>query len=138
MTILDSVIYFINHKNEVIHKTREYILFAEYQLGMKIKYIQLDNGKECTSKQFDNLLKHHGIASRLTCPYSPAQNGVAERRNRTVMNVARCLLIQSGLPPSFLAEAVNIANYIRNRYPTKSLNGLTPYLRNMAWKNTNC
>ena len=55
------------------------------------------------------------------------QNGVAERRNRTLMEMARCLLIQSGLPPTFWAEAVNTANYIRNRSPTSKLNGRTPY-----------
>ncbi|KMQ91542.1 retrovirus-related pol polyprotein from transposon tnt 1-94 [Lasius niger] len=50
-----------------------------------------------------------------------------ERRNRTLMETARCLLIRSGLPPSFWAEAVNTANLIRNRCPTSRLKGRTPY-----------
>jgi len=54
---------------------------------------------------------------------------VAERRNRTLIEMARCLLIQSGLPPSFWAEAVNTANYIRNRCPSNSLNGKTSFER---------
>lgn len=119
-----SVIYLIRQESEVFEKTRKYIVFAERQLGKKVKCIQSDNGKEYTSKEFDDLLKRHGITCKLTCPYSPEQNGVAERRN---MNIARCLMVESGLPPSFWAEAINTANYVRNRCPTKSVNGLTPY-----------
>nr|CAH7744961.1 unnamed protein product [Callosobruchus chinensis] len=75
----------------------------------------------------DNLLKVHGISRRLTCPYTPEQNGIPERKNRALLDTARCLLMQSGLPPTFWAEAINTANYLRNRCPSKSLNGLTPY-----------
>ena len=79
------------------------------------------------SKEFEEYLKSQGITRRLTTAYTPEQNGVAERKNRTLVESARCLLIQSGLPPSFWAEAVSTANYIRNRCPTKRLNGRTPY-----------
>lgn len=90
-----------------------------------MKCLQSDNGGEYASKDFDKYLKEHGISRRLSIPCNPEQNGVAERRNRTVLDAARCLLAQSGLPPSFWAEAVNTANYLRNRCPTRSLEGMT-------------
>ena len=60
-------------------------------------------------------------------PYNLEQNGTAERKNRTFLDAARCLLAKSGLPDTFWAEAVNTANYLRNRSPTASLGGRTPY-----------
>nr|CAH7736890.1 unnamed protein product [Callosobruchus chinensis] len=121
------VVFFLRNKNEVVQKTREYITLVENQKSRKIKYLQSDNGTEYTCKEMDNLLKVHGISRRLTCPYTPEQNGISERKNRTLLDTARCLLMQSGLPPTFWAEAINTANYLRNRCPSKSLNGLTPY-----------
>ncbi|EZA50979.1 Copia protein [Ooceraea biroi] len=69
----------------------------------------------------------HSIKRRLTIPHTPEQNGVAERKNRTLVETARCLLAQSGLPAHFWAEAINTANYIRNRCISKSLGDNTPY-----------
>lgn len=122
-----SEVRFLRHKNEALQATKEFIALAEKQTGKYVKCFQSDNGLEFTGKDFDNLLKDRGITRRLTVPYNPEQNGVAERRNRTLLDMARCLLAQSGLPPKFWAEAVNTANYIRNRCPSKSLQGLTPY-----------
>lgn len=118
---------FMKSKSEVLQKTKEYIAMVEKQTDRKIKCIQSDNGTEYTNNDFNKFLKQHGILRRLTVPYNPEQNGIAERKNRTLVSTARCLLIQSGLPPSFWAEAINTANYIRNRCPSKSLNGKTPY-----------
>ena len=64
---------------------------------------------------------------RLTVTHNPEQNGTAERKNRTLLETARCLLMEANLPNSFWAEAINTANYLRNRLPTKSLNRKTPY-----------
>lgn len=97
------------------------------QHGTAIKCLQSDNGREYVNQEFDQLLRKHGILRRLTAPYNPEQNGVAERHNRTLMEMARCLLIQSNLLPTFWTEAVNTANYIRNRSPTSKLEGKTPY-----------
>jgi hypothetical protein len=67
-----------------------------------------------------------------TTPYTPQQNGVVERRNRTVVEMARCLLKSKGVPGRFWGEAVSIAVHILNRVPTRSLQGITPY---EAWHN---
>lgn len=118
---------FLKSKDEVFQATTEYIALVENQRDCRIKCLQSDNGGEYTSSQFDSFLKSRGITRGLTIPHNPEQNGVAERKNRTLMETARCLLIQAELPPRFWAEAVNVANYIRNRCPSKYLNGKTPF-----------
>ena len=106
---------------------KEFKIFVEKQTGRNIKSIQTDNGREYVNREFDEFLKKNGIAHRLTVTHTPQQNGIAERKNRTLVEMARCLLIQSNLSPSFWGEAINTANYIRNRCPTNSLNGKTPF-----------
>jgi transposase InsO family protein len=118
---------FLKSKAEVFKATTEYIALVENQKGKKVKCLQSDNGGEYTGKEFDDYLKKRGITRRLTAPYNPEQNGTAERKNRTLLDMARCLLKESNLPNSFWAEAVNTANHLRNRLPTKSLDGRTPY-----------
>lgn len=118
---------FFKSKNEVFGKFKEFLKLTENQKEKKIKCIQSDNGGEYRNEEFDNYLKEHGIVRRLTVAHNPEQNGIAERKNRTLIEMVRCLLIQSGLPSSFWAEAVSTANYIRNRCPTRYLDGKTPY-----------
>jgi len=71
------------------------------------------------------LFKEQGI--RLTIVHIPQQNGVAERKNRILVEAARCMMIQPKLSPSFWAEVIATANYIRNRCITKSLDSGTPF-----------
>lgn len=118
---------FLKSKDEVFEAFKEVKALFENQKGKKIKFLQSDNGTEYVNGRFDIFLKESGIARRLTVPYHSQQNGVSERKNRTLMNIARCLLIQSNLSDYMWAEAVHTANYLRNRCPTSSLNGRTPY-----------
>jgi len=80
-----------------------------------------------SNKRFEEFLKAEGIKRRLTVPHTPEQNGTTERKNRTLIDMVRCMLLQAGLSTGFWAEAVLTANYLRNRCPTKSLNGRTPF-----------
>lgn len=118
---------FLKRKSDVLDAFQEVKHLMENQTGKRIKCIQSDNGKEYCNIDFDQYLKKCGIKRRLTVPHTPEQNGVAERRNRTLTEMARCLLIQSGLPPSFWAEAVATANYLRNRCPSRPLSGKTAF-----------
>ncbi|UYV62499.1 SMG1 [Cordylochernes scorpioides] len=72
------------------------------------------------SLSVEDFLNQSGIKHQLTVPYSPAQNGVAERKNRSLMEMTRCMLFDSGLPQSLWAEAVTTANYLHNRIPSKA------------------
>lgn len=118
---------FIKSKNEVFSNFKEYVAMVENKTSKTVKSLQSDNGTEYVNKEFDDYLKRRGITRRLAVPYCSEQNGVSERKNRTILETTRCLLIQAKLPLSFWAEAANTANYIRNHCPSKSLNGRTPY-----------
>lgn len=95
--------------------------------GKKIKAIRSDQGLEYCAKAFEDKLRKDGIKVQRTNTYTPEQNGVAERLNRTVMESARCTLIQGDLPKAFWAEAVNTAVYLRNRCSHKTLGDHTPF-----------
>ena len=75
---------------------------------------------------FRNFCEEHGIHHSLTVPKSPQQNGVVERKNRTVMEMARSMLKTKQMPKEFWAEAVQCAVYLLNRCPTKSVQNMTP------------
>ena len=96
---------FIQYKNEV-----------ENQLGKKIKKLRSDRGGEYESP-FGKFCKEHGIIHQTTAPYSPHQNGIAERKNRTLKEMMNAMLISSGLPQNLWREATLSANYILNKVP---------------------
>ena len=113
-----------------------FILFKNYvekESGLSIKCLRTDRGGEFTSNEFNDYCQQHGIKRRLATAYTPQQNGVAERKNRTVMNMVRSLLIENGVPKMFWAEAANWAFYILNRCPTSSIKDMTP---EEAWSGT--
>ena len=80
---------------------------VENQSGCKIQNIRSDNGKEYTSATFNLFCEEAGIVHQLTAPYTLEQNGVSERRNRYVMEMARCMLHDKELPKEFWAEVAN-------------------------------
>lgn len=120
-------VYFLAYKSEVLQKFIEFKNEMERFTGEKIKNLQTDNGGEYLSHNFENYLKKCGIARRTTAPYTPQQNGIAERKNRTLMEKARCMLIDADLPETYWAEATYTANYLCNRIPTANDDKKTPY-----------
>ena len=72
-----------------------------YQIQKSIKSLRSDNGGEYISKDFKRFCEDHGISRQFTIPYTPQQNGVAERKNRTLMKVARSMLMASNLDAKF-------------------------------------
>ena len=118
-------VYFLKAKCEVFEKFKEYQKSVEKQTGREVKSLQSDDGIVYCNQEFDNYLKAEEIHRRLTVPNTLEQNGIAERKNRTLIEMSRCLIIKSGLSPSMWAEAVATANYIRNRCPKKCLGDKT-------------
>jgi hypothetical protein len=116
-------IYFMKKKSEVIEKFKKYKCLVEKKTERKIKTVRSDNGTEYTSHCLEDFLKQEGIRHELTVEYTPQQNGVSERKNRSLVETARCLMIHLGLSASFRAEAILTANHIRNRCPSRSLGG---------------
>lgn len=90
---------------------------VETQKNRNMKCLQTANGEDYISKDYSNYLIKCGITRRLTIPYTPEHNGVADRKKRTLLDNARCLPMYSGLPSCFCTEAVNTADYIIKRSP---------------------
>lgn len=108
-------VYFLQAKTEVPALFEQFKARVENETGKRIKCLRTDNGTEYCNKQLSDKLKRYGIQHQTTVPYSPQQNGVAERANRTIVEKARCMLFHSGLPKKFWAEAVANAVYVINR-----------------------
>lgn len=122
-------VYFLKQKSGALEAFKMYQTQVERVTGKKIKYLQSDNGKEYCNAEMDTFLRNQGIQRRLSVVRTPQQNGVAERFNRTLVEMARCLLLQSNLSDMFWADAVATACHLRNRCPSRSINGDTPYQR---------
>jgi hypothetical protein len=119
-------VYLLKGKGEVFEKFKAYKALVNNQTGMKIKTLRSDNGGEFVSKKFDNFLHECGIQRQTSAPYTPQQNGVAKRANRTIMECARSMICAQGLDLEFWAEVVNMTIYIKNQCPTKALESKTP------------
>lgn len=122
-----SFVYFLKTKDEVFKYFQEFKTMVEKQQGRNIKIFRSDQGGEFCSNKFERFFQEEGIIHQKTNAYTPEQNGLSERHNRTLVEKARCLLYDAGLPKRFWAEAVNTANYLRNRCIASGLNGKTPF-----------
>ena len=114
-------------KAEVANIFGKFKAWIETQSNCKIHVIRSDNRTEYISEKFNRFCEDAGIEHQLTAPYSPQQNGVVERKNRTVMEMTRCLLHDKRLPKKFWAEAANTSVFLLNRWPTKALQTRTPF-----------
>ncbi|MCO5580873.1 hypothetical protein L7F22_034745 [Adiantum nelumboides] len=89
--------------------------------------LRTDQGGEYMSGAFKDFLGKKGIKHQCTMPYTPQQNGVAERKNKSLMEMARCMLKAKSLPHKLWMEAVACAAHVLNRCPTRALKTITPY-----------
>jgi len=106
--------YFLKSKSEALEKFKYFKVSMETESGMKIKALRADRGGEYLSHEFTSFLKRYGIQSELTAAYSPQQNGVSERLNRTLVEAARSMFSRAGLSNAYWAEAIATATYLRN------------------------
>ena len=104
-------IYPIKVKSECFDKLKEFKALVENQCEMKIKVLPFDNGGEFMSNQFEEFLKKEGIARQTPAPHTRQQNGVTERANRTIVEMARSMLYTQNLSLDLSAEAVVNAVY---------------------------
>ena len=120
-------VYILKHKSEVLQRFQEWKALVEKSSGRQVKILRSDNGGEYTSREFTSYLTKEGIKHELTTPHTPQQNGIAERLNRTLIEGVRTMLADSKLPHQFWAEALSTIVYLRNRSPTKVVEGITPF-----------
>jgi transposase InsO family protein len=122
-------IYPIKERSEVLDKFKVFKTEVENQHNIKIKIVRFDRGGEYYGRHtpygqvpgpFTRLLQENGIIVQYSMPGDPQQNGVAERRNRTLMDMVRSMLNYFTLPISLWMEALKTAVHILNRVPSKS------------------
>ncbi|KAJ0785458.1 putative RNA-directed DNA polymerase [Helianthus annuus] len=120
-------VFFLKYKSEALNFFKTFKALNERQSGYLIKTLRTDRGGEYCSKFFQEYLKTCGIRHQLTNSYTPQQNGVAERKNRTLMELSRSMMNVKQLPNNYWAEAIACATYILNRTVTKTRPNVTPY-----------
>ena len=98
----------------------------EKESGATIGCLRTDRGGEFTSNEFREFGENHGIKRQLTAAFTPQQNGVAERKNRTIMNAVRTVLNERQVPKVFWPEAVKCCVHVQNRSSTTALENRTP------------
>jgi len=112
-------IFFIKKKSEVFAYYRLFAALVKNHTGKDVLTFRSDGGGEHESNEFQDHLKEKGVRHETSCAYTPSQNGVSERTNRTVMEAARCMLHSSNAPLWLWGEAVMYAAYILNRVPSR-------------------
>lgn len=117
--------YFLQEKSEAFSVFKSFKARVENEIGQTIKTLRTDRGGEYCSKEFEAFCADHGIRRELTAAFTPQQNGVSERKNRTILNVGRSLLVRGRIPKTFWPEAVNWSVHILNRSPTFAVLNMT-------------
>ena len=122
-------IYFLKYKSEVFSMFKKFLMYVENQFQTSIRILRSDSGGEYMSHEFHEFLQQKGILSQRSCPNTPQQNGVAERKNRHLLDVTRTLLLQASVPSKFWVEALSTAVYLINRLPSTVIGFDSPYFR---------
>ncbi|PKU68501.1 Retrovirus-related Pol polyprotein from transposon TNT 1-94 [Dendrobium catenatum] len=120
-------LFMLRAKSEVPKIIIHFKIFIENQLSHKIKCIQTDGGSEFTNNELKSFLQNNGIHHRISCPYTPEQNGMAERKNRHIIETTRTLLQTAHLPYQFWPDAALTAVHLINRMPSVTIQNKTPF-----------
>lgn len=118
---------FLRNKSSAFKCFKKFKAMTELQSGYKVKCLKSDKGGEFLSTEFDKYCNDFGIHRQLTLAYTHKQNGVAERNNRTVVEMAKSMMHENDLPYAFWEEVVNTTVYLLNRCPSKALKKMTPF-----------
>lgn len=119
-------LYLMKHKDEVFNIFTTFHAMINTQYGATIKVLRSDNGGEYVNTQLKAYFTQHGLIHETSCAQTPQQNGVAERKNRHILETARALLLGASMPQSFWTDAVSTAVHLLNRMPSKVLSFKTP------------
>ncbi|CAB0030719.1 unnamed protein product [Trichogramma brassicae] len=120
-------VFFLKHKSDCFDALKSYILSVNTQFGKNVKVLRSDNGTEYLNNNVKEFLKNVGTRLVTSAPYTPQQNGRAEREMRSIVESARTMLLSKRLPTRLWAEAVNTAVYILNRTLNSSNSKQTPF-----------
>ena len=119
-------VYFLKYKSEAFEIFKKFKALVEKQGGHYIKVLSTIRGGEYILNEFLNFCNEHGIKKQFTTRYTPQQNGVAERKNRTIQELDRSMLKAKGLSNECWGEVVATTMYFLNRCPTKGVCNMIP------------
>ncbi|KAM1062317.1 hypothetical protein ACFX2A_027225 [Malus domestica] len=117
----------LKSKSEVSSAFQRFHKMIVVQYNRNIQVLRNDNGGEYVNMELRSFFELHGIVHQTTCPYTPQQNGVAERKNRHLLEMVRASLLVAHLPLHYWGEALTSATYLINRLPSRTLNFHTPF-----------
>ena len=116
----------MQEKSEAFTAFKSFKAQVENEAGRAIKTLRTDRGGEHMSQEFANFCDEHRIQRQLTTAYTPQQNGVLDRKNRTILNMVRSMLAKGRISKRFWPEAVNWSIHVLNRSPTFVVQNMTP------------
>ncbi len=119
-------LYLMRHKDEVFKCFQNFYAYIKNHFNARVQFIRTDNGGEYINNEFSSFLSSEGILHQTSCPDTPPQNGVAERKNRHLLETARSLMYAMNVPKFLWSEAVMTATYLINRTPSRILGMQTP------------
>ena len=119
-------IYFLKKKDEVFSWFHSFKALVENQTRKKIKILKTNNGTKYESNEFKYYCKEAGIKRETTTAYTPEKNGVAERKNHSIVEATRAMLHHQSLTKFLWAEAANTTMYVQNRCLHQALDSKTP------------
>jgi transposase InsO family protein len=108
-------VFFLQEKSQTQDTLKGFLRWAQNEFSLRIKKIRSDNGTEFKNSQIEGFLEDEGIKHEFSSPYTPQQNGVVERKNRTLLDMARTMLDEYKTLDQFWMEAINTACYAINR-----------------------
>jgi transposase InsO family protein len=108
-------VFFLQDKSQTQETLKGFLRRAQNDFILRIKKIRSDNGTEFKNSQIEGFLEYEGIKHEFSSPYTPQQNGVVERKNRTLLDMARTMLEEYKTSDRFWVEAINTACYAINR-----------------------
>jgi hypothetical protein len=107
-------VFILQEKYQTQETLKRFLRRAQNKFGLRIKKIRSDNGTEFKNSQIEGFFEEEGIKHEFSSPYTPQQNGVVERKNRTLLDMARTMLDEYKTPDRFWAKAINTACYSIN------------------------
>ena len=119
-------IYFLKKKDEVFERFKEFKALVENLSENRINILRSCNGGEFTSSEFNEYYKEDGIKRELTIPYNPQQNGVAERKNRSIMEAIKSMIHDQDIPMYLWEESTRTTIYVQIIMSHNALGNKTP------------
>ncbi|GJW75361.1 retrovirus-related pol polyprotein from transposon TNT 1-94 [Tanacetum coccineum] len=121
-----TYVYLLKSKDQAFETFKIYKAEVENQRGKKIQILRSDRGGEYFSTEFSSYCESQGLIHQRTTPYTPQQNGVAERKNRVLQDMINAMLVSANLPKNLWGEALLTACHVSNRIIAKKLK-VSPY-----------